>query len=193
MVAQEGAGNLFPSMPNFRQINKLANKGKTRERKYKVYRSSRPDFLTETEVERFRSLGIKTIIDFRSHGEYGNAKGGKLVDAYFPVYKVKVPVKYQPDQKIEAEKLRGKTDHGETLGKHYLIDFYRMNYITAVFSRAPWYIRLFSVLCLLVDFVLMTGHKYFVRLFARNVLNLTGLAGQYRDMLTYSQASISAG
>jgi len=77
--------------------------------------------------------------------------------------------------------------------KHYLINFFRMNYMWAVFSRAPWYICLCSVLVMLLDFFLRNGGKYFMRMFARHVLNKTGLIGQYFDMLTYSQASICCG
>jgi len=77
--------------------------------------------------------------------------------------------------------------------KHYLIDFFRINYVWAIFSRAPWYFCLYSLLVLLVDLVLRKSYNNFVRLFARRVLNKTGLVGQYVDMLTYSQASICSG
>ena len=77
--------------------------------------------------------------------------------------------------------------------KHYLIDFFRINYVWAVFTRAPWYFCLYSLLVLIVDLVLWKDYKNFVRLFARRVLNKTGLVGQYVDMLTHSQASICYG
>jgi len=77
--------------------------------------------------------------------------------------------------------------------KHYLIDFFRLNYVWAEFSRAPWYVCLLAVLALLVDSILRTGGKYITRLFSRFVLNKTGLIGQYINMLTYSQASICSG
>jgi len=82
---------------------------------------------------------------------------------------------------------------GNNNRKHHLIDFFRINYVWAIFSRAPWYVCLYSLLVLLIDLVLWKSYNNFVRLFARRVLNKTGLVGQYVDMLTYSQASICCG
>ncbi len=235
MVAMEHKNAAhFPSMPNFRQVNKFEEEKKEGKLKYKLYRSSRPDFLTVTEVNSFRKLGIKTIIDFRSHREYKKANGSKMLDSAFPVYKVHLPfmLKYKPDQDVQYKKIkvkppqskstddsgsetevgvadvdgevgvadnkvgvappRGEGMEGEQ-GKHFLVDFFKMNYVYAVFTRAPWYVRLYSVLYLIYDVIFNTGFRYFVSLFARKVLNHTGLTGQYIDMLTYSQASICSG
>lgn len=79
------------------------------------------------------------------------------------------------------------------LGRHFLINFFMINYIWNVFNRAPWYIRLYSLPVLVVDLLLNTGYRYFVRLFAKHVLNQDGLFGQYRDMINFSKASICAG
>ena len=215
MVEQDKTtGISFPSMPNFRQINDFSEETKDRKLKYKLYRSSRPDFLTESEVKSFKNLGIKSIIDFRSPSEYRKAKGNKLLDRPFPIYKVQLPFRYRykPNQgvtvkKIKTKKLSENEDNSgtdsdsitnyekcfEPQGKHYLVDFFRMNYVVAVFNRAPWYVRLYSMLYLIMDFIFNTGYRYFVGLFARKVLNLKGLTGQYIDMLTHSQASMCAG
>lgn len=68
-----------------------------------------------------------------------------------------------------------------------------INYIWKVFNRAPWYIKLYSLLFLIVDVIFNTNYRYFVRVFAKHVLNRDGLFGQYRDMINYSKASICAG
>ena len=215
MVAQDKPGLIaFPSMPNFRQINDFPDGKDDKKVKYKLYRSSRPDFLTAPEVESFKNLGIKSIIDFRSHSEYHKAKGNKLLDRDFPVYKVQIPfrLKYKPNQEVKVKKIKTKgstkqgdssgtdsdaitneNDFKEPQGKHYLVDFFKMNYVVAVFNRAPWYVRLYSMFYLIFDFIFNTGYRYFVGLFARKVLNREGLTGQYIDMLTYSQASMCAG
>ena len=76
-------------MPNFRSLAPL--EGKQTQSTSKLYRSSRPDFLSYDEVEEFRSLGIKSIIDFRASNEYKKALGSKLLDSYYKPYKVKLP------------------------------------------------------------------------------------------------------
>jgi len=112
---------------------------------------------------------------------------------------VKLPSNYRAGDKVSSVpvKPRSTDESGSYIEKderkHYLIDFFRINYIWAVFTRAPWYFCVCSILVLLVDLVLWNGCKYFMRLFARRVLNKTGLIGQYFDMLNYSQASICCG
>jgi Tyrosine phosphatase family len=89
----------FSSMPNFRKLPStcdLNTEDQTHDKPQldaqeitlKLYRSSRPDFLTEVEVDQFMKLGIRCIIDFRSAREYRKASGSKLLDSMYPVYKV---------------------------------------------------------------------------------------------------------
>ena len=82
---------------------------------------------------------------------------------------------------------------GTECGRHIFIDFFRMDYIAAIFRRAPWYIQIYSILWLLVDLVFNTHYRFFVQVFARNVLNPAGLGAQYTDFLQYSGSSIAAG
>ena len=53
----------------------------------KVYRSSRPDFLTQEEMGQFMTININGIIDFRSAYEYRTSQY-KLIDKYYSLYKV---------------------------------------------------------------------------------------------------------
>lgn len=46
--------------------------------------------MTETDILKFKKLGIRSIIDFRSAKEYSKANGNKLLDAYYPVCKVHI-------------------------------------------------------------------------------------------------------
>ena len=189
----------FQSMPNFREVDEETTEKTKDDNTCKLYRSSRPDFLSEAEADQFKSLGIRTIIDFRSAREYRKANGSKVLDEAFPVYKVKLPffLRYKPSDTIKYKRLKlNKPSDSlpeDTGRRHVLIDFFKMNYIWAVFTRAPWYIQLYSMFHLIVDVLFDTGFKHFVRLFARNVLNHVGLAGQYIDMINYSQAPICAG
>lgn len=202
----------FDSMPNFRQLvgvnkdNKIDD-GESKTGRINLYRSSRPDFLTSEEIDKFRAAGIRCIIDFRSVKEYRKATGLKNLDKFYPSYKVKLPFKfcYSPDEKVVYIPLKSPScyfshsngsqcqeQRTEQLGKHFLINFFMINYIWKVFNRAPWYIQLYSLLFLIVDVIFNTGYRYFVRVFAKHVLNRDGLFGQYRDMINHSKASICA-
>ncbi len=189
----------FKSMPNFRQVYQRTSEKSQIKKPCMLYRSSRPDFLTVNEADQFKSLGIRTIIDFRSAHEYRKANGAKILDDDYPVFKVKLPfrLRYKPNDTVQFKRitLNSSSDKKlDNLGRqHILVDFFKLNYIWAVFTRAPWYIRLYSFIHLIVDVVFNTHFKHFVRLFARNVLNPMGLASQYIDMVNYSQAPICAG
>lgn len=184
----------FQSMPNFRVIDSCCSESVKEKETCRLYRSSRPDFLTAAEIDSFMQLGIRSVIDFRSVKEYHSASGSKLLDCHFPLYKVKLPLnfKYRHGDKVKFGRLPTNwvVRDEMTQRKHFLINFFTLNYIWAVYGRAPWYIKLFSLVLLLYDIVFNTGYRHFVRLFARHVLNKCGLAGQYIDMVTYSQAAI---
>ena len=196
----------FSSMPNFRKVEHNVADSSPIDGPAKLYRSSRPDFLTSEEIEAFKELGIKSIIDFRSAREYKKASGHKIIDRSFPVYKVKLPHsgRHKRGRAVQFKQLNTKAsiqkeDHHAINGtstqnhKHYLLDFFNLRYVWAVYTRAPWYLRIYSLLFLIIDVILNTGYKYFVRCYARNVLNKLGLLGQYFDMITYSQAPIYSG
>ena len=79
--------------------------------------------------------------------------------------------------------------------KHICLDFFKMNYIAAIFFGSPLVIRLVSMLYLIKDFLNFGAKHYihFVGYFAQNIINPTGLAGQYINFINFSQASIAAG
>lgn len=187
----------FDSMPNFRPVVvKITNDSKFSKVEHKptLYRSSRPDFLENSDLHKFEELGIKCIIDLRSAKEYEKANGAKNLNKNFIVHKIVLP---KPWSKLRVgEKAVTKPickyikENQEFQGKHVLVNFFRLNYILAVFSRAPWYLQILSLFYLMYDVILNTGYRHFVRIFARNILNPSGIAGQYKDIVTYSHASI---
>lgn len=187
------------SVPNFRLLcSGSKDKCSVRQRPAAVFRSSRPDFIGHGELETFKELGIQCIIDFRSKQEYTSADGNHLLDREYDLYRVNLPQhrNFQHDEPVTFHRIAPSRDYPEksdSCCKHYLINFFTLNYIWRVFNRAPWYIRLYSLLCLFYDFIFRTGHKYFVRLFATKILNSTGILGQYKDIIEYSQRSICAG
>eukprot|EP00058_Branchiostoma_floridae_P010629 XP_002596117.1 hypothetical protein BRAFLDRAFT_66155 [Branchiostoma floridae] len=150
------------SLPNFRPVVSG-----------RLYRSSRPDLITEQDYETVQRLGLRCIVDFRSVGEYRSFKGKtKFVDEDFRVVKVKPPTRwgssnglryrYYSDGSQEKPKTNGDV---KSRGFHYFINFFTMQYVWNVFTRVPWF-------------------------FARNSLNKAGLTRQYIDIVELSQGAI---
>ncbi|XP_052834052.1 uncharacterized protein LOC106884177 [Octopus bimaculoides] len=85
------------------------------------------------------------------------------------------------------------TESGQEMGerRHYLFDIFK-SYPRLMFSRAPWYIQLYSMFVLLFDLIWRTGYKNFVRLYVRHVLNPQGILGQYKDMIEIGSTQICA-
>jgi len=197
-VQASGMYTKFDSMPNFRRVNAEYYTDDNVEKSTKLFRSSRPDFLSEKEAESFTELGIRSIIDCRSAKEYKKADGTKILDRYYPLYKVKLPLysRFRYGSPITYKPVSGgardMVSKPDANGRHFLINFFKINYIVAVYNRAPWYLKLYSLLFLLIDLIFNTGYRYFVRIFARNVLNKEGLVGQYTDMIRYSQNQLYA-
>ncbi|ESP02537.1 hypothetical protein LOTGIDRAFT_237927 [Lottia gigantea] len=201
------------NLPNLRILWQIESKDAEETSKYVIYRSSRPDLLNEEGVSAFKKLGIENILDFRSKKEYSKANGKKLLDEIYPLHKVNFPHgrNYRPGEPVNLKRVikrdylfyskyfstkqivtqkTGDDKNTQNHGSHILIDFFSAKYIWTVFKRAPWYLQLYSLIFLAIDIMFNTGYVYFVRFFARNVLNPTGLIGQYKDMIDMSQRSI---
>lgn len=179
------------TVPNFRPLcNKKGSPNA-------IFRSSRPDLIGQDDLEVFNETCIQSIIDFRSKKEYLASDGNHLLDQEYHLYHVKFPKgrNYRHDERVEVERVScvDNVENIQSNRRHYLINFFTLNYIWEVFNRAPWYVRLYSLFYMLIDLVCGTGHKHFVRLFARTILNSTGIIGQYKDMIEFSQRSICAG
>ena len=87
----EGTTNLdskitISSVPNLRVICSRLNL----EGVPGVYRSSKPDRIIPEELKKFRNLGIKCIVDFRSMSEYMGRDGDHLLDEEYPLHKVRI-------------------------------------------------------------------------------------------------------
>jgi len=104
---------------------------------------------------------------------------------------VKLKSTFRADDKVTSIPIKPGTPIKNVNRKHNFINFFRFNYFWGVFTRAPWYMWICSLLLLLVDLVLQKD--YFKQMIMRHVVNKTGLIGQYYDMLTYSQPSICSG
>ncbi|KAL3856980.1 hypothetical protein ACJMK2_011684 [Sinanodonta woodiana] len=181
----------IPNLPhNFRAVSSIKDE-KTNQSKGFLYRSSKLDYLSLKDVDDLKNvLDIKCIIDLRSKGEYTHSDGSKFVDERFKLVKVTVPhtlKRFQAGEKIETEVL---DDSRLCVEKHYLINFFTAPYIWTIYNRAPWYVRLYSLIWLLIDLVLCNGYQYFVQCFSYSTLNKEGLIGTYKDIVELSHRSI---
>ncbi|KAL8562531.1 hypothetical protein ACOMHN_045796 [Nucella lapillus] len=186
------------SLPNFRLV--CGGSVARSVNRPSVFRSSRPDFLTTLDLSTVKyELGIKCIVDCRSKAEYCMSKtkhDERLLDGEYQLLSVKLPKgrNYRHNEPVLVQQIpMTQMNHAAPASsKHYLINFFTSYYIFKVICRAPWYIKLWSLIVFFYDYFWCTGYKYFVRLFATRVLNKTGLLGQYKDMIDFSQRSICA-
>ncbi|CAH1246214.1 Hypp7682 [Branchiostoma lanceolatum] len=175
------------SLPNFRPVVPG-----------RLYRSSRPDLITEKDFETVQRLGLRCIVDFRSVAEYRSFKGKtKFVDEDFRVVKVKPPTRGDRSNGLRYQYYNNGSHGGtgsngdvKSKGFHYFINFFTMQYVWRVFTRVPWYMQLYSLMYLLYDLIFWTNYVHFVRFFARNSLNKAGLTSQYVDIVELSQGAI---
>ena len=84
-------GNIrFERLPNFRQAGGLNLKavGGERVKDGLLYRSANLHFITASDADTLENLGIRTILDLRSTGDYlkYSVKGNKIAAARFQVY-----------------------------------------------------------------------------------------------------------
>lgn len=80
-----------------------------------VYRSSKPDRIDVNELDEFRQLGIRSIIDFRSPKEYLSTDGHRLLDKEYSLCEVILPKEnYKPGQFVKYEIISQKDNHKHT-------------------------------------------------------------------------------
>ena len=181
-------------MPNFRAVSLNNHDNESvQTNHHKLYRSSRPDFLTEEEVTSLvGDLGIKSIIDLRSLTEYQKSKSDKPVDHHFSLLKVSIPRRYNHADHVQHSSAPEQSGGKENSRRHFLINFFTTAFFMKLLRNQPWYMKVYAALCLFVDVLFRTGYKNFLRSLAV-VFNEMGLAGQYVCMLELSQSSICSG
>ncbi|GAB1610443.1 hypothetical protein Ahia01_001330600, partial [Argonauta hians] len=100
-TTKDSVASMLINCPNFRRLCPGV----------RIYRSSRPDLLTEGETEYFRKvLDIRTILDLRSLREYKKASGDKLVADYYDMYKLKPPPKTPEPHREEEGEVEGEEE-----------------------------------------------------------------------------------
>ncbi|GFO44331.1 hypothetical protein PoB_007083600 [Plakobranchus ocellatus] len=210
------------SVPNMRLLcNQFMNSNEMfSPPKAGLYRSSKPDHISQDDLTEFRNLGIKCIIDFRSKDEYFGSEGCCLLDKEYILHKVIPPKKVGQSTTFERIDLNEKAESeasscfSSPLGssmystegvgtalkesdgiekRHFLINFFTPKYIFRSFSRLPCYLYCIGIFHLLCDLIRRdTKFKNFSLFFTSNVLNRAGIKGQYRDVVDLCQPSVCA-
>ena len=190
---------MFKNLPNFRQAGGkgLRNRQGKKIKNGQLFRSSRTDFLTESEKHAFHQLGIKTIIDLRRTKEYEKAEGEKLLDESYDPYIVKkgqvkewVPPRWSKTAR-KRKTAAADTDEtdGQKRGRRYLVNLMTMDLIWYVFLQVNFFIRYISLILALVDWLF--GVHLFVRFFNWLVVNNQSLSKQYFDILEYTKPAVA--
>lgn len=156
-----------------------------------LFRSSRTDFLTDEEVDRFFQLNIKSIIDLRRNEEYIEADGPKILDSsYKPCILKKGKLKDWKAPKFQAKFRRGEdSPSGSGRGKRYLVNLMTIELIKEILYQVNFFVRYGSLVLLVVDW-LFNCHL-FVRLHSHLVSNHQTLAEQYLTMLEFTKPVVA--
>ncbi|RDD44806.1 hypothetical protein TrispH2_002855 [Trichoplax sp. H2] len=185
---------IFDNLPNFRPVVDEECKKRYNIVNNAIYRSSRTDWVTQSDVDRLLNhYNIKTILDIRSAKEYQRANGSKLLHSAFNI------VPFYPDTlgKYEGSlysmlihKPKNTLQYNVNVRNRFLIDFFTSEVILTNFFRVSIGLRLFSLLLLLIDKLFHTN--FFMKTFAFFLFNDRGLLNQYIDMVEHCKPAIAA-
>lgn len=151
-----------------------------------LFRSSRTDYLTDEEVDRFLQLDIKAIIDLRRNAEYVKADGPKILDrSYKPCILKKGKIKEWKDSKSSS---KSGGDRAPSR-KRYLVNLMTMDLMKEILKQVNFFIRYSSLVLLVVDWFF--NCHLFVRLHSHLVSNHQTLAEQYVTLLEYIKSEVA--
>ncbi|KAH9508323.1 hypothetical protein Btru_050838 [Bulinus truncatus] len=177
------------SLPNLRLLcKKVSSESSEVYNAAAIYRSSKPDRIVVEDLEKFRRLGIKCIVDFRSKDEYLSTDGHCLIDAEYTLYKVCLPKdNYSPGEKVTAEVL-SKPEKRPQKAKNPS----SLESGSAVLSRDGDFETTEKRHYLINFFTARNKFKNFTKLIVQKAVNSKGIYGQYIGFIENSQSSICA-
>lgn len=163
---------MFQSLLNFRDVGTtcLYNRSGQKIREGLLFRSSRTDFVTEEEADRFLKLGIKSIIDLRTKQEYSRASGAKVLGKYYATCEGRIcTVPSNPR-------------------KRYFISLMTKEYAKMVYNQVNFAVRCITPVVLLVDWLFRC--ELTMKLFSHLVINRQSLAEWYMDILEHAKPQV---
>ena len=183
----------FDNLPNFRPIVDQECKKKYRIIDTAIYRSSRTDWVTQSDVNRLLShYKVKTILDIRSAKEYQKANGNKLLHTTFnriPFYPDTLGQYEGSPFSIFIHKPKTTLQYNTNVRNRFLIDFFTSEVILTNFFRASIIVRLFSLILLFIDKLFHSN--LFMKAFAFFVFNDRGILNQYIDLVECCKPAIA--
>jgi len=191
-------GSPYKNFPNLRPVTIEAN-GTAPACKLKLYRSSRPDTIDEGEMDAFRSLGVKAIIDLRTRSDPYKPQ---VIDQDYPVYDVKLPkMPLTPRSEVELKPWKSESspdsipDEDRMGCFHVFISFLEFAFIKSVVKRLAWYKIIYVIFLYIYDYIrgdksAMTTNR-FVTIHGVNVCTQPrGVVETYIGFIDHSQAAI---
>jgi len=188
-------GSPYKNFPNLRPVTIEAN-GTAPACKLKLYRSSRPDTIDEGEMDAFRSLGVKAIIDLRNMSDHRT----RVIDQDYPVYNVKLPkMPITDDSEVELkpwkpESSAGNVPEDDNMGRFVaFITFFGMDYYKTMCKRLAWYQILYVIFLVIYDYIrcdrsIITAKRYVTR--HTVCLQPRGLVNTYIDFIDHCKSAI---
>lgn len=179
----------FESLKNFRKIPGT-----------KLYRSARPDKMSELDVNGFMKLGVKRIVDLRgsTSKEYSQASGEKLLDDVYQPYLLKEDqgkqtasfyyCKMDKTGKISSNK-KEESIPSETKA-HILFNIHDSGF-KRILEQFCWTYKLLFLLYLFLDKIFHTN--LVIKLVIQKSLNPMGLIGFYKMLVDYCGKEICQG
>ena len=171
----------LPQLNNFRCLEGYTCSDGSKIKPGLLYRSARPDLLTVEDCEQFEKFGIRTIIDLRRRDEYLKAKGPKNLDGTYPSF-------YWKKDEFWALKTRKKPVSSLPEKKHLIVPLFTLAVIWKSFYMLNFFIRWPSLLLALFDKIF--GTLFFVKFYAKLVINKSSLSQKYFEVIETTQPII---
>lgn len=168
---------MFENLHNFRDVcggSCLFNRHGQKLRDGLLFRSSRTDFVTEEEADRFMQLGIKAIIELRTREEYRRASGSKILGKHYTPYVGKV---CKDPSKVSSPR------------KRYFVNLMTREYAMTVYNQVNFIVRFSTPVLLFVDWLF--GCNLTVKMYSHLVINRQSLAEWYMDILEHAKPEVA--
>lgn len=183
---------ILKSICNFRRVyvDVRNENGTVKLRPLQLYRSSKLDGLKKDDLDIIRNqLKIKTNIDCRSSSEYSRPMGGNLLDKEYNLKKLIIPKNHKNFDQVVYKPLN-KTQHETDGFNHFLLNFYNLSYIKAIFLKQSITYKVFFLICLFIDLISLNKFQCAKNFGLRIIVKPYGLIQLYKDMINHSQYAI---
>ena len=164
---------------NFRPAGdaQLTTSNGSKVKKGMLYRSARLNSATTGDKAVFKRLGIKSIVDMRGPSHYSKLSKRPMEELYTPLFiKNGVAKEQSPPQPGHV-------------GYLYVVDIIGKRYGLHVMQQVNWFLWLFSLLLIPIDFLF--GTALTIHFYVKHVVNKMEVWQHYIDVLEHSKPEIA--